>query len=604
MFIISGHVSYRIKEYRIHALSHSSKPLLFCHYPNCNIFYDRLKPLNSHIRNVHKATYDYSCEVCNKTFKYKHSVEKHQRNNRCVPLTERNLLKDSISNHMKKVQHQSTEELERMARIAKEQYLEVRGSITVLKIEDKNVNIEEEEEEIRNPVRKEEILFEEKNVEMLENIDDMEIEALDDMNDYDDILGSSSYHSEKLPKLEIELLKKEDFKVEIKTEPDIETFNSSFIQDDWSYYNVTNEQSFKNDEDLKGFLNTKSILPNPYVFLERLDYETITKYLRIKDEDGNLIKIKSEPTKMKMSEQHRRKLNKMRKVAFRRRIKGASYQCDLCDFQSKSKNKLIRHFVIHRKKLRNTKHSCEYCKETFNRRVYLREHQRQIHNIIPDNSSNKKFVCDLCGKGFSTITLMKSHVKIIHNTERVLQCSYCPLKFKTKMYLERHESDVHLKIYRYPCPYCGKFFKRKHQLKNHELKHITPPEECKICGKMVKIMQTHIKFVHEMKKKPPELIPCPQCGKGFSKGNLQLHIDRTHNKVIDERTKIRHCLQCDQTFTRVDDLRRYVYLLFQYSSLYKPKNILSDMTFSHTSKEYLKSVHMNFVMLFLRRLSH
>lgn len=527
-------------------LTHSSKPLLFCHYPGCNIFYDRLKPLNAHIRNVHKqSNNDYSCSSCGKNFKYKHSVDKHLRNNRCVPLKDRNFKKDAISKRMKPFienDGKSPEELEQIAKIAKEQYLEVRGLLSV--IENEQHSDSEQDDTIKEEIIIEEILNDETGLKNDDKHDDVleddNYQQLDDCLDLSPVIERIEEEEDDYD--DIKMVKEPFVKIEIKTEPEIDDILSPpIIQGDWNY--------LKSDPDI---FNMTSDLPNPYVLLERLDYATIMKWIKVKNEDKD---TKSDMLdKRILIEKNRKKMLKMRILAFKRRIKGTSYECDMCEFMSKSKDRLAKHLNQHKKNFKRTQHKCEFCTESFSRIVHLYQHKKLIHKIANPEYTTKDYICDLCGKAYGTIGMLRGHLKLTHSTT-FYACSFCPMKFKTKIYVERHENDVHLKIRKYACQFCGKCFKRKHGLKSHENRHTANREICPICGKSVKILKEHIKFAHETKKEQ-ELIPCPQCGKGFTKYNLQFHIERIHLKVITERTQIRHCLKCDQSFPRVDDLRR------------------------------------------------
>lgn len=442
-------------------------------------------------------------------------------------------MKSVIENNNK-----SPEELERIAKIAKEQYLEVRGLLSV--IENEQHSDSEQEDTVKEEVIIEERIIDEtglKNEKHNEVLEDDNYQQLDDCLDLSPVIECLEEYDD-----DIKVMKEPFVKVEIKTEPDIDDMLSPPIfQEDWNY--------LKSDPDI---FNMTSDLPNPYVVLEKLDYASIMKWIKVKKEDRD---VNHEMTNKKLIiRKNQKKMLKMRMVAYNRRIKGASYECDMCEFKSKSKNKLAKHLINHKKNLRTNRHKCEFCSESFPRIVHLYQHKRVIHKIPNPEYTTKDYICDLCGKAYGTVSMLKNHLKLTHSTA-TYQCSYCEIKLKTRVYLERHENDVHLKIRKYACQFCGKCFKRKHGLKNHELRHTSQREVCPICGKNVKILKEHIKFAHETKKEY-ELVPCPQCGKGFSKYNLQFHIERIHLKVINERTQIRHCLKCDQSFPRVDDLRR------------------------------------------------
>ena len=108
------------------------------------------------------------------------------------------------------------------------------------------------------------------------------------------------------------------------------------------------------------------------------------------------------------------------------------HKCDQCDYQTKYKYQLKRHFLKH--------------------------------------SSDQPFACDECGRRCKSADALKSHMKIIHTGERKHICNFCGKKFKTATNLGSH-TRLHTKEYEAQCETCGKNFAQKYNYKMHIKKH-------------------------------------------------------------------------------------------------------------------------------------
>lgn len=73
---------------------------------------------------------------------------------------------------------------------------------------------------------------------------------------------------------------------------------------------------------------------------------------------------------------------------------------------------------------------------------------------------------------------------------------------------------------------------------------------------MVRNIKTHVRQVHIIApQKKIEYQVCPDCGKMVAVSNMKHHIARIHQKEPIPG-KLYPCIQCTETFLRVDDLRR------------------------------------------------
>lgn len=238
---------------------------------------------------------------------------------------------------------------------------------------------------------------------------------------------------------------------------------------------------------------------NPFVLLERMEPELLLRWTKVKTEPQE-VKASQNPNDSESSEDY---------------------------------------FDDHQKKLQRKP-----------RKLYS-EGKKRVYEKRKVFKPGAKFVCDKCGKDFCHISNIRRHIKDVHPAEDIV-CDICNVIFKTRGNYNRHYMRKHLSIKAFICHICARAFYTSYGLKGHIKSH-EQPCECKICGKMVSDLKTHLNR-HNSKKAEIVYVTCPQCGKLLDKYQLQIHIDSVHTKVF--KGKMYHCDTCYIQFTRREDLRR------------------------------------------------
>ncbi|XP_045541303.1 zinc finger protein OZF-like [Papilio machaon] len=232
------------------------------------------------------------------------------------------------------------------------------------------------------------------------------------------------------------------------------------------------------------------------------------------------------------------------------------YKCLLCPNASVTEVQIMRHLIqrhqyifqclecekdfytgrdifVHYNEAHNIS-ICDHCGKTYKRKKRLEEHM--INKHLP-----KK--CDICGQVCKSTQALGAHKRICrpdkHFDGNAPELSYCVECNKQYESIEKyqthlrnsvlHNPPVHVCI---PCPDCGKTFSRKIYMKNHyKLVHMKESKHyCEICNKYFisgYSLRTHRKSVHE-RKYPPKNKICDICGKGFNTNRILNNHKRTH----------------------------------------------------------------------------
>lgn len=109
--------------------------------------------------------------------------------------------------------------------------------------------------------------------------------------------------------------------------------------------------------------------------------------------------------------------------------------------------------------LPDSKLNCHVCGKSFDKRAYLKRHQR-IHA-----AGAKPYHCSLCGKSFLASRGLMRHQRV-HTVEKPYQCSVCGKRFYHVSNLKQHE-HIHTGEKPYACDLCGKDFSRVGHLRRH-----------------------------------------------------------------------------------------------------------------------------------------
>lgn len=180
---------------------------------------------------------------------------------------------------------------------------------------------------------------------------------------------------------------------------------------------------------------------------KKLDPLKITKTPEIYEKFTKTLQNSPEPPLNKRSYTHHR--------PYRLSRPSTAYQCDLCDFSSLHKSKLLSHIRFH---VSSNRHKCIYCEETFAsveklHKHSLKAHQKGVYGSV--EYSKMSFECETCQKTFSAERI-GTHLEL-HRMEK-LKCDHCLRTFRTKLAIERHMRTHEER--KYACQTCGKSFKK------------------------------------------------------------------------------------------------------------------------------------------------
>jgi len=210
--------------------------------------------------------------------------------------------------------------------------------------------------------------------------------------------------------------------------------------------------------------------------------------------------------------------------------------------------------------------TCPECGKVFNGKHLLRGHmKRHTNQLVP---------CPECGKMVKESYLQK-HIKFVHKEAADIQCTYpdCTKLFNQPQTLDNHIKSVHLKqttlctncgqnvsnLYNHKqtccptefdiadrtCKICQKMFTTSNSRRIHEKMHGQKAcTSCTICGKVVSLMEKHLRNMHSNDDKLEFECSDESCGKAFkTKPQLKTHMDNVHLKLRDE------CPECGQWFS-------------------------------------------------------
>ena len=195
------------------------------------------------------------------------------------------------------------------------------------------------------------------------------------------------------------------------------------------------------------------------------------------------------------------------------------YQCNSCEYSSKTKCNMMRHIETRHELSSET---CHICGLKFKSKESMSQHIKKKH-YAPEGQKK----CEKCMKCFKNEDF-DGHVC---EKEKFI-CNTCGRAFLTKYSLIRHNKVEHEHVVLpkpFICDKCDFCCETKYDLKSHMLTH-EEKTPCPECGERVRHMKAHMKAVHT----PDELqkYQCQDCGKGFHESRkLEIHRMNVHLKL-------------------------------------------------------------------------
>ena len=242
---------------------------------------------------------------------------------------------------------------------------------------------------------------------------------------------------------------------------------------------------------------------------------------------------------------------------------------------------------------------CQVCRKTFEKRRYLMDHLRRVHNsaiyqckgclqrfrlredlnqhqtlcnqqlstkldppssllIVPENQNiltkrKKNNKCQICEAYFLTKALLKTHLRTVHDED--FESDYLEKEtiVNNQYALSIHQVSVRGCERPWGCGECGKKFARHLELVNHRRIHSgDKPFQCEVCGMRFNQKQnlhTHVRHIHLGERR----YECGDCGMKFRRKRL---LDcHTNSKHRNERPYA--CSQCDARFVYPEHVRKH-----------------------------------------------
>ncbi|XP_030376069.1 zinc finger protein 26-like [Scaptodrosophila lebanonensis] len=259
------------------------------------------------------------------------------------------------------------------------------------------------------------------------------------------------------------------------------------------------------------------------------------------------------------------------------------YQCDKCDRSFVAKNSFTKHMRDHD----NESIVCNICKRSFNRLAlfhkHLLRHGIAVHDLPlaetyqkagAKSFGPKKIICKLCDLEFERVKELRSHILSELEVHEEAKNSYMiATEVGFELQLDDTDSDdsdfsTEHKLNIYNCDLCQLQFRRKYEINDHQMSIHAFDEMPYSCGKCIfttvskSILEHHVETqCHNEGKK----LDCPHCHFKFQyQENLTKHIRTLHvrkpSMLVTESSSPRpfQCPQCDRTFAVHGCMTRHI----------------------------------------------
>ncbi|XP_010867450.2 zinc finger protein 845-like [Esox lucius] len=206
------------------------------------------------------------------------------------------------------------------------------------------------------------------------------------------------------------------------------------------------------------------------------------------------------------------------------------YPCSQCEKTFIELRYLVEHETIHSGEF---PYQCSVCQKKFRTAKSLTLHSRK-------HTGEKPFLCWQCGKSYKDHGNLAAHMGT-HSEEKPFSCSQCEMTYRTKIQLNTHIEQVHDGV-RYTCSICGKQFLKAVSVKRHELTHTGErPWPCSYCTKT--FITANERRLHERYHTGERPYKCQECGKSF----VQSCFLKSHQRLHTGERPFA-CSICDKSF--------------------------------------------------------
>ena len=238
----------------------------------------------------------------------------------------------------------------------------------------------------------------------------------------------------------------------------------------------------------------------------------------------------------------------------RRVHNSAIHQCQGCKVRYKYKDELVTH-----------QRSCDAHKDKEIKEKLKETVEPQNNKLFTKRKKNNK--CAQCDGYFLTQALLKTHIRTIHEkqphdeneeidetkVENPVTCNLCNITINNEYALSIHQGSVHGFEKPWGCNTCGKNFARHLELVNHKRIHSgDKPFQCDFCGARFNQKQnlhTHVRHIHLGERR----YSCNICSMKFRRKRLlDCHMNSKHKF---ERPYV--CKVCPASFVYPEHVRKH-----------------------------------------------
>uniref|UniRef100_A0A4W5KHR5 C2H2-type domain-containing protein n=1 Tax=Hucho hucho TaxID=62062 RepID=A0A4W5KHR5_9TELE len=163
---------------------------------------------------------------------------------------------------------------------------------------------------------------------------------------------------------------------------------------------------------------------------------------------------------------------------------GVRYPCSICGKQFYKAVSLIRHELTH---TGERPFPCSYCTKTF-----ITANEKRLHERY--HTGERPYKCQDCGKSFIQSGYLKSHRRL-HTGEKPFACSFCDKSFRLSYHRLKHERTHTRKDKPHVCGECGLAFAQKKRLTEHQCTH--PCSMCKMNFTQLVCIRQHFLNAHK-----------------------------------------------------------------------------------------------------------
>ena len=201
-------------------------------------------------------------------------------------------------------------------------------------------------------------------------------------------------------------------------------------------------------------------------------------------------------------------------------VRGPSFSCTECEFQSKDRATLKDHReTMHEGKT----YKCDQCGFEAIHKMSLRRHIRNQHiNYV-------RRYCNLCDFSSRKQEYVTAHKRYVHEGIRI-PCDQCDKQFTRPDGLSNHKRNVHQQHrVDYACTECDFTTKSKINLSRHLEKHGTNEHSCSLCSYKTKVAQS---LRAHMNREHRDQFQCDQCNySSKQKIHLDIHVKSKHERI-------------------------------------------------------------------------